>query len=437
MNMTIMADVFERFEDKVSKGTCRVGIIGLGYVGIPLALRISEVGFPVTGFDISDRRVDTLNTGLSPLKHIPHCDINCLVTAGFRAETSFQKISDCDAIILCVPTPVDASRVPDLAFVRSALDQIAPHLRPGQLISLESTTWPGTTEEVIRPVIERQGLVVGQDVFVVYSPEREDPGNKSFTTRSIPKVIGGLTPACLNAGQDFYSRFIDHMVPVSSTSAAEMVKLLENIHRAVNIGLVNEIKMVADQMDLDIFEVIDAAATKPFGFRAYYPGPGIGGHCIPVDPFYLSWKARQFGASTKFIDHAGDVNDAMPRYVADRVAEGLNRSGKSVQGARVLVLGITYKPDIDDMRESPSMEVVKNLKARGAQITACDPCVDVDAISDLRFSDLTSEALRDHDIVVLLTDHTAFDYDMIRNDAPMLVDTRGRYRGESRTLIRA
>ncbi|MEO1550413.1 MAG: nucleotide sugar dehydrogenase [Pseudomonadota bacterium] len=423
--------------DRVLSTATHVGVIGLGYVGIPLALRMAETGLRVTGFDVSDTRNAALNAGRSPLHHIGHDRIAHLCTQGFVARADFAFATECDALIICVPTPVDASRVPDLSFVEAAIDALLPHLRQGHIIALESTTWPGTTDEVIVPKLEAKGLTVGKDIFVVYSPEREDPGNKAFETRTIPKVIGGVTPACLEVGQALYARFIDELVPVSSAKAAEMVKLLENIHRAVNIGLVNEIKIVSERLGLDIFEVVDAAATKPFGFRAYYPGPGIGGHCIPVDPFYLSWKAKQFGTPTRFIDLAGDVNQGMPTFVADRVADVLNRRGKAVRGAKILALGLAYKPDVDDLRESPSLEVIEILRGRGAEVTTCDPLCTPTHRAGAHLALPTPADLSGHDVAVLLTDHSAFNYDAISTHTPLIVDTRGRFREDGARHFRA
>jgi len=419
-----------------------VGILGLGYVGIPLAQRIAETGLRVIGFDIVPQRVDGLNAGRSPIKHIPDADIRAMVAAGFQATTDFARTAECDALIICVPTPLNKVREPDLSFVTATMDTIAPYLRAGQLLSLESTTWPGTTEEVLLPYVQRAGRVVGEDFFLVYSPEREDPGNARFTTRTIPKIVGGHTAACLAAGQALYGRFIDHVVAVSSTRAAEMVKLLENIHRSVNIGLVNELKTVADAMGLDIFEIIDAAKTKPFGFTAYYPGPGIGGHCIPIDPFYLTWKAREFGLHTRFIELAGEINAAMPDYVVDKLMKGLNARGRALNGAKVLALGIAYKRDVDDMRESPSVFVMERLRDLGADLSYADPHVPVfpkmrEHAFDLEAVAVTPELLAAQDAVVLLTDHSAFDYAMIRAHARLLVDTRGKFREPAETIIRA
>jgi len=428
-------------EKKIQDRSATVGILGLGYVGIPLALSISRCGLPVIGFDIAQNRVDELNGAKSPIKHIADSEIAQIREAGFVATSDFSRAAECDALIICVPTPLNEYREPDLSFVEATMASIAPYLRKGQLVSLESTTWPGTTDEVLRPYVERADLTPGEDVFLVYSPEREDPGNAHFTTATIPKVVGGLTPACLEAGKALYGAFIDTVVPVSSTAASEMVKLLENIHRAVNIGLVNEMKVVADEMGLDIFEVIDAAKTKPFGFTAYYPGPGIGGHCIPIDPFYLTWKAREFGLHTRFIELAGEINAGMPKYVVDKVVRALNQRGKPLKGAKVLVLGIAYKRNVDDMRESPSVFVMELLRDWGAQISYSDPHVPVfppmrEHAFDLSSVDLTPEAIAEHDVVILLTDHDAFDYEMVRRHATLLVDTRGKFRDDA-DVVRA
>lgn len=421
------------FLDHLKSRDAKIGILGLGYVGIPLALRIAEVGFDVIGFDVSQSRVDLLNSSQSPIRHISHSDVAAMVRSGFVGTTDFSRASECDALIICVPTPLDKSREPDLSFVVATMDQIAPYLRSGQFLALESTTWPGTTKEILLPYVERAGLVAGESFFLAYSPEREDPGNLNFTTRTIPKVLGGHTATCLEVGVALYSAFIDQVVPVSSTQAAEMVKLLENIHRSVNIGLVNELKVVADAMDLDIFEIIDAAKTKPFGFTAYYPGPGIGGHCIPIDPFYLTWKAREFGLHTRFIELAGEINAAMPEYVVDKTVRALNKYGKSLNGAKVLALGIAYKRDVEDMRESPSVFVMEHLRDWGADVHYSDPNVPVfpnmrEHDFDLASVELSPETLSEYDAVVLLTDHTGFDYEMIKANAKILIDTRGKYR---------
>lgn len=421
----------------------RVGILGLGYVGIPLALRIMETGLPVLGFDVDPERVAGLNAGRSPIKHIGDDRIANLRQAGFEATLDFSRAGECDALIICVPTPLNKYREPDLSFIVKTMEQIAPYLRKGQLLSLESTTWPGTTDEVLAPYVTKAGLTPGEDFYLVYSPEREDPGNPDFDTRTIPKVVGGMTPACLQAGLALYGHFIDRVVPVSTTRAAEMVKLLENIHRSVNIGLVNELKIVCQRMGLDIFEIVDAAATKPFGFTAFYPGPGIGGHCIPIDPFYLTWKAREYGLHTRFIELAGEINAAMPDYVVSRLVEALNKKGKSLSGAKVLALGIAYKRDVDDMRESPSVFVMERLRDWGADVAYSDSNVPVfpkmrEHSFDLKSVPLTPENVASFDAVVLLTDHSDFDYEMICDHAQILVDTRGKYRGQvAHNLTRA
>lgn len=430
-----------KYQDLISDRSAVIGILGLGYVGIPLAQRISEVGLKVVGFDVLLARVAQLNAGQSPIKHIAHDDIAVMVTSGFEATTDFSRAAACDALIICVPTPLDKTREPDLSYVTGTMDRIAPYLRKGQLLSLESTTWPGTTAELLLPYVQETGLIVGEDFYLVYSPEREDPGNACFETRTIPKIVGGHTPACRAAGEALYGAFIDHVVPVSSTQAAEMVKLLENIHRSINIGLVNELKIVTDAMGLDIFEIVDAAKTKPFGFTAYYPGPGIGGHCIPIDPFYLTWKAREYGLHTRFIELAGEINAAMPLYVVDKTVRALNKAGKPLKDARVLALGIAYKRDVDDMRESPSVFVMELLREWGANVAYSDPNVPVfpdmrEHDFDLSSVELTPESIASYDAVILLTDHSDFDYAMIRKYAALLVDTRGKYRDDP-DVIRA
>lgn len=419
-----------------------IGIVGLGYVGLPLMLRYNSIGFKVLGIDINEKKVSDLNSGISDIEHIPNTSIAAAVKTGFEATTDFARSSECDALILCVPTPLNKYREPDLSYVISTTNSLKVHLRAGQVVSLESTTYPGTTEEEILPRVEESGLKVGQDIFVVYSPEREDPGNPDFETRTIPKVIGGHTSACLAVGTALYAPAIDLIVPVSSTKAAEMTKLLENIHRAVNIGLVNEMKIVADRMGIDIFEVIDAAATKPFGFTAYYPGPGLGGHCIPIDPFYLTWKAREYGLHTRFIELSGEVNKAMPEYVMSKLMDGLNDSGKAVKGSKVLVLGIAYKKNVDDMRESPSVEVMELIRAKGAEVAYSDPHVPVfpkmrEHSFDLSSTAVTAETLADFDAVVLTTNHDGFDYDLIKQHAKLIIDTRGVYREPAAHIIKA
>lgn len=419
-----------------------IGIVGLGYVGLPLMLRYNAIGFKVLGIDIDVAKVEALNLGVSYIEHIQSEKIALACQNGFEATTEFKRVAECDALILCVPTPLNKYREPDMSFVINTTNAIKPHLRPGQIVSLESTTYPGTTEEELLPRVEEGGLRVGEDIFLVYSPEREDPGNPSFETRTIPKVIGGHTPACLEVGVALYENAIDQIVSVSSTKTAEMTKLLENIHRAVNIGLVNEMKVVADRMGIDIFEVVDAAATKPFGFTAYYPGPGLGGHCIPIDPFYLTWKAREYGLHTRFIELSGEVNKAMPEYVVGKLMDGLNNKGKALKNSKVLVLGIAYKKNVDDMRESPSVEIMELVSAKGGVVAYSDPHVPVfpkmrEHNFNLTSEILSAENLASFDAVILATDHDGFDYGFISKYAQLLVDTRGKYRVSEEHIIKA
>lgn len=430
------------FETALTAPRIHVGIIGLGYVGLPLALRFAEQGQRVTGFDVDPAKPEKLERAESYINYIPSEAIRAAMAGGFEATTDFSRLGECDALIICVPTPLGKHREPDLSYVERSTEAIARCLRKGQLVSLESTTYPGTTDEVVQPILEATGLKAGVDFGLVFSPERQDPGNAKFGTHNIPKLVGGLTPACLAAGVALYSKVIDQVVPVSSTRVAEMAKLLENIHRAVNIGLVNEMKLVAERMGIDIFEVIDAAATKPFGFTAYYPGPGLGGHCIPIDPFYLTWKAREYGLHTRFIELAGEINHSMPEYVITRTIEALNQEGKAVKGARVLLLGIAYKKDVDDLRESPALELLDGLTARGAFVSYCDPFIP--RIPPLRrghYEQLglpfAPETLLNCDAVIISTAHSAFDPVLIAKYSPLVIDTRGLMRGREGRVVRA
>ncbi|MGK9046901.1 UDP-N-acetyl-D-glucosamine 6-dehydrogenase [Stutzerimonas chloritidismutans] len=437
--------MFEQRQKSIAKFKNKeaiIGIVGLGYVGLPLMLRYNSIGFRVLGIDIDTRKVTKLNLGQSYIEHISGDHIAKARQSGFEATAEFSRASECDALILCVPTPLNKYREPDMSFVIDTTNAIKPYLRAGQVVSLESTTYPGTTEEELLPRVQEGGLKVGEDIFLVYSPEREDPGNPNFETRTIPKVIGGHTVNCLEVGIALYEQAIDQVVSVSSTKAAEMTKLLENIHRAVNIGLVNEMKVVADRMGIDIFEVVDAAATKPFGFTAYYPGPGLGGHCIPIDPFYLTWKAREYGLHTRFIELSGEVNQAMPEYVVGKLMDGLNERGLALKGSRVLVLGIAYKKNVDDMRESPSVEIMELIEAKGGIVAYSDPHVPV--FPDMRehhfklsSEALTAENLASFDAVVLATDHDKFDYALIQANARLLVDSRGKYRVPQANIVKA
>lgn len=428
--------------DKLNARTAKIGIVGLGYVGLPLMLRYCEVGYKVIGFDIDPGKVEALKAGRSYIEHVHAEKIVEAIGRGFEPTTEFQRAREVDALILCVPTPLNKYREPDLSFVLSTTESLLPHLHRGMVISLESTTYPGTTDEELKPRIESRGFAVGKDIFLVFSPEREDPGNKNFSTQTIPKVCGGCTPECLSAGLALYRQVIDKVVPVSSTQAAELTKLLENIHRSVNIGLVNEMKMVADKMGIDIHEVIRAAATKPFGFVPYYPGPGIGGHCIPIDPFYLTWKAREYGMHTRFIELAGEINSSMPDYVISKVASALNGKSKSINGSSILVLGIAYKKNVDDVRESPSVFLMEKLRDLGAKVAYSDPHVAAFPKMRAHHFDLSSvalsaESIAGFDCVVLATDHDKFDYELIRKQAPLLIDCRGRFLAPADNIVRA
>lgn len=420
------------FSDKIRSRTTSVAIIGMGYVGLPLALRFAENGFRVTGIDIDTAKVRSLNEGCSYIQHIAPERIAAQVSAGqFVASANESNIAEADAIIICVPTPLGKHHEPNLSYVTETLDALVPHLRAGQLISLESTTYPGTTDEEVLPRLRSRGLEPGRDVFVVFSPEREDPGNLEFTTETIPKVVGGHTPDCLEAGLELYGAVVGKVVPVSSTRAAEMTKLLENIYRSVNIGLVNELKVLADAMGINIWEVVAAAATKPFGFTPFYPGPGLGGHCIPIDPFYLTWKAREYGIHTRFIELAGEINESMPAYVVRRLGERLNREGKPLRGSRVLVMGLAYKANVDDMRESPTFRLMDLLKAQDAEVAYFDPHIPVITPTrehanwtGVRSIEWREEVVKSFDCVLISTKHSAFNLEQTAAWASCIVDTR-------------
>lgn len=414
-----------------------IGVVGLGYVGLPLMLAYARAGARVIGFDIDASKPEKLLRGESYIKHIPSTEVAAAVANGcFDATTDFARVAETDAVILCVPTPLDHHLEPDLSYVRNTLDSVCPHVRPGHVVSLESTTYPGTTEEEVVPRLVARGLVPGKTVHVVYSPEREDPGNPKFTAANIPKVVGGLTPACLEAGVKLYELAFETVVPVSSCKVAELTKLLENIYRAVNIGLVNELKIVADAMGIDIWEVIRAAATKPFGFTPFYPGPGLGGHCIPIDPFYLTWKAREYGVTTRFIELAGQVNRSMPEYVVQRTLLALNDIGKTVKGSRILLLGLAYKADVDDMRESPTFELMDRFAALGAQVGYHDPHVlEIGPTREhakwkgLRSVAWSRETIAKTDAVVISTNHKAVNLTELATWASLVIDTRNAMRG--------
>jgi UDP-N-acetyl-D-glucosamine dehydrogenase len=415
---------------KIESRTATIGVIGLGYVGLPLALLFEENGFAVAGFDVDPNKPRMLAAGESYIRHIGAQRVAAAFARGrISATTDFTRLPSCDAIVICVPTPLGDHREPDLSYVRRTADVIAKHLRRGQLIVLESTTYPGTTREELLPRLSEKGLVCGTDFFLAFSPEREDPGNRNFSTKDIPKVVGGMDQHSLSLAVELYSAAVNRVVPVSSVEVAEASKLLENIFRAVNIALVNELKMVFDRMDIDIWEVIEAAKTKPFGYMPFYPGPGLGGHCIPLDPFYLSWKAAEYDVWARFIELAGEINTSMPRYVVDKTIEALNRLGLSVQGAKVLVLGLSYKPDIDDDRESPSFHIIELLQQRGAIVSYCDPYIPVARRGrkrdlGLKSTPCTPEEFAKYDVLVLSTPHRQFSDPSLYERCRLVVDTR-------------
>jgi UDP-N-acetyl-D-glucosamine dehydrogenase len=427
----------DRLAARIEERTACVAVVGLGYVGLPLAETFAWGGYPVIGFDIDAEKVARLRRGESYIGHICSERVAELAQSQrFEPTTDPTRFAAADAIIICVPTPLGEAREPDLSYIVRTAETIQPHLRPGQLVVLESTTYPGTTEDVLQPILERGGLKAGRDFFLAYSPEREDPGNPDFATRNIPKVVGGLDETCARLALALYQPIVDGVVPVSSVRVAEACKILENTYRAVNIALVNELKTVFTAMGIDVWEVIAAAKTKPFGFQAFYPGPGLGGHCIPIDPFYLTWAARRYGLNTRFIELAGEVNTAMPHYVIERVAGALNDDGKAVKGARILVLGVAYKKDVDDPRESPAFEILEMLQARGAEVGYNDPHVPV--LPRMRHHSLrmesmplTPETLAEQDCVLLVTDHSRYDYEFIVQNARLVVDTRNATAGVS------
>jgi UDP-N-acetyl-D-glucosamine dehydrogenase len=438
--MPEMIDSSCELKERIESRIAQIGIVGMGYVGLPLALLFSGEGFRVTGFDIDLRKVNTLNAGGSYIVRIPETEIQLAQQKGFCATADYAQIGMMDVIIICVPTPLNEYHEPDLSYVTGTVRNIAPYLRVGQLVILESTTFPGTTEEIVVPLLEqnnRSGLLVSRDaadsgIYVAFSPEREDPGNESVARCNIPKVIGGCGPVAAELASAVYKTIFNRTVPVSTPATAEMTKLLENIYRCVNIALVNELKQLCMRMDIDIFEVIEAAKTKPFGFHAFYPGPGLGGHCIPIDPFYLSWKAKEFDFRTRFIELAGEVNLAMPYFVVDNVAEALNQQGKPLRGSRVLILGLAYKRDIDDLRESPSLTIIELLQKRGAHVEYNDPyfqSVGQGRRYALNMTGTSLEKIAEFDCVVIVTDHSHYDYAQIVRDAQLVVDTRNATRG--------
>jgi UDP-N-acetyl-D-glucosamine dehydrogenase len=425
-------------EEKIRSHSARVGVVGLGYVGLPLAVEFARAGFAVTGIDISAEKVRRVNAGDSYVGDIPSAVLGPLVASGrLRATTDFAAVGSLDTINICVPTPLRKTKDPDMSFIVSSCQEVARHFHPGMLIILESTTYPGTTDELVLPMLEKTGLRVGRDFFLCFSPERVDPGNPQYQTVNIPKVVGGCTAACTDMGRLFYAQALERVVPVSSTQVAEMVKLLENTFRMINIGLVNEMALMCDRMGIDVWEVIDAAATKPFGFMPFYPGPGLGGHCIPVDPFYLSWKTRQAGMEARFIELAGYINGYMPQFVADKVQQALNQAGKPVMGSRIHVMGVAYKRDIDDLRESPALDVMLLLQRRGGVIVYTDPYVPVLRVEGLELESQPEDSISGADCVVIVTDHSAFDYRKMVERAALIVDTRNALKGvDSPKIVR-
>jgi len=429
----------EALIDKIAARTARVGIVGLGYVGLPLAVEFAKAGFTVTGIDVIESKIARINAGDSYVQDVASSDIEALVSSGkLKATTDFAAISELDTINICVPTPLRKTKDPDMSYIVSACQEIARYFHPGMLAILESTTYPGTTEEVVLPMLSRPGLEVGRDFFLCFSPERVDPGNPHYQTRNIPKVVGGITAACTEMGAHFYSQALDRVVPVNSTQVAEMVKLLENTFRMINIGLVNELAVMCDRMGINIWEVIDAAATKPFGFMPFYPGPGLGGHCIPIDPFYLSWKTRQSGIEARFIELAGYINGQMPHFVVEKVQNALNQCGKAVKGSSIHILGVAYKRGIDDVRESPALDIIHLLQRRGATVTFSDPYVPSIRIEgQTMLATDAARAIAESDCAVVITDHQGIDYAGIVDQARMVIDTRNALRGiKSEKIIR-
>jgi UDP-N-acetyl-D-glucosamine dehydrogenase len=433
----VAENVAEALREKIKTRGARVGVVGLGYVGLPLALEFAKAGFSVTGIDVQNEKVARLNCGDSYIQDVPSASLSRLVADNrFRATTDFSIVADLDAINIAVPTPLRKTKDPDMTYVVSACQEVAKYLRPGQLVILESTTYPGTTNELVLPMLERTGLKVGEDFFLCFSPERIDPGNPKYQTSNIPKVVGGITPACTEMGSLFYSQALETVVPVSSTSVAEMVKLLENTFRLINIGLVNEMALMCDRMGINIWEVIDAAATKPFGFMPFYPGPGLGGHCIPIDPFYLSWKSKQAGIEARFIELAGYINGQMPHFVVDKVQNALNEALMPLKGSHVHVLGVAYKHDIDDVRESPALDIILLLEQKGARITYSDPYVPEIRLGNLELKSADPLAMAAQaDCVLVATNHTRFDYPGILERATLIVDARNAFKNFSSDKI--
>jgi UDP-N-acetyl-D-glucosamine dehydrogenase len=438
-----MSALARELGDKIASRSARTGVVGLGYVGLPLAVEFARSGFHTTGIDLDGRKIDAINASRSYIPDVATEDVARFRSSGLLdATTDFGVVSELDTINICVPTPLRKTKDPDMSYIVSAAESIASHLHPGMLVVLESTTYPGTTEEVVQPLLEANGLRAGRDFFLAFSPERVDPGNPTFQTHNVPKVVGGLTRACSELAAALYGTAIKTIVPVSSTRVAEMVKLLENTFRAVNIGLVNELALMCDRMNIDVWEVVEAARTKPFGFMAFYPGPGLGGHCIPIDPVYLSWKAKQSGFDPRFIELAGHINGAMPHYVVEKVVEALNSRRKAVNGSNVLIAGVAYKRDIDDLRESPALDVMGLLHGKGARVSYADPHIpEVDARSwsgqyALKSVPATAETFGQYDCIVIVTDHKDFDYRAMVERADIIVDTRNAIKFSAPNVFR-
>jgi UDP-N-acetyl-D-glucosamine dehydrogenase len=427
-----MEDRSKQLIEKIRNKTARVAIIGMGYVGLPLAVEFARVGFRVTGLDIDAEKIRALQAGESYIPDVPVTAVRSLVKEGrFNPTTDPETLKSMDTVTICVPTPLRKTKDPDLSYIMNSVEVIRRSLHPGQLIILESTTYPGTTDEVVLPMLEETGLKVGRDIFLAFSPERVDPGNKQYTTQNTPKVVGGVTAECTELARTLYEQAIEKVIPVSSTRVAETVKLLENTFRSVNIALVNEIALMSYKLGIDVWEVIDAAATKPFGFLPFYPGPGIGGHCIPIDPFYLSWKARQTGFEARFIDLAGQINGRMPEYVVEKITEALNQHGKCLKNSRLLIVGVAYKKDINDVRESPALDIISLLARQGAQISYHDPFVPSLSIEGIekRSKDLSDKTLEDQDCVVIVTNHSGLDYQRVVKASRLIMDTRNALKG--------
>ncbi|MEP6961080.1 MAG: nucleotide sugar dehydrogenase [Acidobacteriota bacterium] len=434
-----MSKYSEQLTQKIKSHSAQVGVVGLGYVGLPLVVEFAEAGFTVTGIDLDQRKVDMINRGESYIQDIPAATLKRLFDLGrIKATTDFSVVKDLDTINICVPTPLGKSKEPDMSYIVKSCEAVAKHFHPGVLVILESTTYPGTTDELMLPMFETGGLKVGEDFFLCFSPERVDPGNPKYQTKNIPKVVGGITPTCTDIGALFYGQALETVVPVGSTRVAEMVKLLENTFRMINIGMVNEIARMCDRMNINVWQVIDAAATKPFGFMPFYPGPGLGGHCIPIDPYYLSWKSKQAGFEARFIELAGVINGDMPHFVITKIQGALNQQRKSVNGSHVHVMGVAYKRDIDDVRESPALDVIHLLQELGAKVTYSDPWIpkiDHDPIK-MEGIDVTA-GVKAADCVVIITDHKKFDYPAMVRDAKLIVDTRNALKGvESANIVR-